>query len=477
MDKKIAKNYIFTVAYQIFVMIVPLITAPYLARKLGAEHQGIASFVTSVSSMVVSYSMLGINYYGNRQIAYTRDDKNRVSETFFEIIALKFVLGLIGTIIYILLSFFYADYTSYFLCYMPWVISNFIDCSFLFTGEEDMKPAVIKNFVNKLIVVACIFIFVHSPNDTLVYLSLLGVANLICNLSFYPLISRYVTKIKVRISDSIKHLKGTLILFLPYATSAIYLYMDKIMVQSITKDITQIAYYDYAEKIINIPLILITSLSTVVMPRLANEFTKGNISKVNQHVVDVGIFSLYIGCPLCIGIFCISSNMIPWYLGNDYLSTATIIKIIASLIIINSIEGIVGRQYLTAIDKTFFLFVSYLITAFINIGINFLLIPQNGVFGAAIATVISNFVCVIAQIIYVRKNINIFALLVAFIKYFIGSLIMGLAIYLITSFFKPGFVLTIVQIVTGITAYFLFCLITRDRHTKVLLNRLKITKK
>ena len=68
-----------------------------------------------------------------------------------------------------------------------------------------------------------------------------------------------------------KHIIGAVILFLPSLVSTIYLQMDKVMIEWLTGETAQISYYDQAEKIVMIPLTFITVLSTVMMPRIANE--------------------------------------------------------------------------------------------------------------------------------------------------------------------------------------------------------------
>ena len=48
MKKSIARNYIYNLTYQILVIILPIITAPYLARTLGPEGTGIYSYTISI---------------------------------------------------------------------------------------------------------------------------------------------------------------------------------------------------------------------------------------------------------------------------------------------------------------------------------------------------------------------------------------------------------------------------------------------
>ena len=75
---KIAKNYLLELAYEILTIVIPLVTAPYLTRTLHADNYGIYSYVNSVVSIICTVTLLGIYTYGNRQIAYHRDNPDEI---------------------------------------------------------------------------------------------------------------------------------------------------------------------------------------------------------------------------------------------------------------------------------------------------------------------------------------------------------------------------------------------------------------
>ena len=59
----IKKNFIYNVLYQILIMILPLITTPYIARVIGANGVGVQSYTYSVVNYFVLFAMLGVNNY------------------------------------------------------------------------------------------------------------------------------------------------------------------------------------------------------------------------------------------------------------------------------------------------------------------------------------------------------------------------------------------------------------------------------
>lgn len=74
------KNFAYNIAYQILVIILPLITAPYVSRVLGVEGVGTYSYIYSIAYYFGLFGMLGISNQGNRSIALSRGDKDKVSQ-------------------------------------------------------------------------------------------------------------------------------------------------------------------------------------------------------------------------------------------------------------------------------------------------------------------------------------------------------------------------------------------------------------
>jgi len=459
---KITKNYIYNLMYQFFVLMVPIITAPYLARTLGPGSQGISSYVVSISNIISTITLLGIFNYGNRQIAYERGNKDKMSQTFWEVMLLRLLLAIPGSIIYIGISFLLKDYTSYFLIYYIWMLGTYIDCTWIYVGVEDMRPAVIKNFIAKLITVLGIFIIIRNNNDINKYLFLLGTSVFIANLLGYIQLNKYVKRTTIKLKNLVIHLKGSVKLFLPTVATLIYMQVDKVMIEFFSGQVDQVAFYDNSEKIVTIPLTFITVLSTVMMPRIANEFINGNNDKVKTYLIKAGQISLYLAFPMTLGIISIASKFVPWYLGVDYKPVIYGIIIIAPIIICNSLEGISGRQYFTATNQIKILGNAYGITAIMNILINILLIPKYGFIGAAIATLLSSLTCISIQFSYLNKQISMKSLVPKAIKYFCFASIMYISVYLLSRNMNESPVTTIAQIIIGLVVYFTISAITRD---------------
>ena len=76
------KNAAYNVAYRMFSVLLPLVTAPYLSRTVGTEGVGLYSLAWSVSYVFCLIGMLGLNDYGVRTIAQARDNREELDRTF-----------------------------------------------------------------------------------------------------------------------------------------------------------------------------------------------------------------------------------------------------------------------------------------------------------------------------------------------------------------------------------------------------------
>lgn len=474
---RITRNYIYNLAYQLLVLIAPLVTAPYLARVLGASNLGIYSYVNSSGNIITTISLLGIYAYGNRQTAYVRDSKQELTKTFWEIELTRLFLGTIGTLIYIIYTHFNPEHSWYFLIYYPYILAQFIDCSWIYVGLEDMKPAVMKNFITKIVNIIGIFVFVRDRDDVWIYIFMLAITTLIANISVYTQLPKYINGPKGEgrpdPKNMLYHIKGSLFLFLPQVASLFYLQVDKVMLKWLTGQTAQVSFYDNAEKMINIPLSIITVMSTVMMPRIANEFQKNNKETIQNLLVKAGRYALLMTFPLMIGMFCIARQFIPWYLGNEFLPTATAMMILTPIVLFNSLAGISGAQYFTATNQIGILMKAYVSAAVLNVIANAILIPQYGYAGAAIATVGSSLISVVIQYYYLSRQLDVKPLVGYGAKYAIGGIIMGVVIMLCTRTMSGRVLTTLIQIVIGGIIYGGYLIAIKDQAVLEIIGKLK----
>ncbi len=466
--KKLVKNYIYNLIYQVFLVIVPLITAPYLAKTLGSKALGIYSYICSVSSIITNLGLIGLNNYGAREVAYSRIEQRKLDKVFADINILRLILLLIISIPYWIIIL-QSSYKLYFSIQYILIFSTFIDTSWLMIGLEEMKIVALRNFAAKLITVIGVFLLVKNSNDLWIYFAIFSVATLVTTLSLIFQLKKYINYEHFDLRNMYKHIKGSFLLFLPQVATIMYLQVDKIMLKAMS-DTSQVAFYDQAEKIVSIPLALITALGTVIMPKLATDFRNNHHEEIEKTIQIVIKFSLFASLPMMFGLMSISKTFIPWFLGSEFLPVASAIVIIAPIIVLNSLANISGNQYFTATNQTRIMTISYMAAAIINIILNAILIPKWQYKGAAIATLLSAFISVIIQYSVMRKQISVKKAFLTSTKYLLASLLMFCMCYILRALGSTWYI-TLMQIFIGVLMYIVILLLTKDE----MLNKIILT--
>lgn len=402
----IKKNIAYNLIYRVIVMIIPLITSPYISRVLGPDNVGVFSYTSSVAYYFFLFAMLGVNNYGNREVAKSKGDKTKLSQTFWQIYYIQFFLSIILSLIY-LIFVTVIDKKNILVAYIQvlYIFSAIVDINWFVFGMEEFKIATIRSTIMKGLVAICFFAFVKDASDLWIYTLIVQCGNVISLIVIWPLVKKYVYFCKPNFALIRKHLKPNFVLFLPYIASGIYIYMDKIMLGFMTND-AEIGYYQYAENIMNIPMLLTVAVGTVMLPRMSN-MVKNKQNAASKSIIEKSFIQIgWINIGMFLGIAAVSRNFIPWFLGSDYARSSELLEILSVIIFLSGMCDVVRTQYMipNSLDKQYS--ISIICGSIINFLLNLLLIPKLYGIGAAIASV-SAYVCMFTiQCILTRKNIN-----------------------------------------------------------------------
>ncbi len=482
--KKITLNYIYSSLYQIILIIVPFITAPYLSRTLQPEAVGINSYVSAVVKTFSLLGLIGLNNYSIREVAYVRKDKSKLSKTFSEFIILRTICCIITFIIYMIYAHF-SEYKIYLIIQLIALFSAFLDISWLYMGLEEFKVTVTRSMIVKVINVISIFLFIHGPEDLGLFMVISTIFTVIGNTILYFGVKKRIGEFDFKELNIKRHIIPTIRLFLPQIASTVFLQIDKVMIKYLAPAIATVGFYDQAERIVKVPLALITALSTIMLPRISYEFKNNNNEIIKKYITKAIEFSMLLAIPLMFGLISISKTMIPWFLGPGYTDVISIMMFVSPIVLFNALSSVSGLQYLTATDKTKILTISYVAGATANLVINYFLIPIYGGIGAAIGTVAAELIIFLIQFIYIKSIINLKSFIKSLLKYFICGIIMFIPCHTIGKFFSSTIIVTLSQIITGVIVYFLALFIFKDELFKEILlkgvsiikDKLKINKK
>ena len=452
----IKKNYAYNLLYQVLIILIPLITTPYISRVLGANGIGQYSFAYSVANYFVLFIMLGINNYGNREIAKVRDDKIKLSVTFFGIFYMQLFMGILMNIIYLIYCLLLSENIIISLILGAYVFSGIFDINWFFFGIENFKFTVTRNIVIKVISTICIFCFVKSSDDLVIYCAILSISLLISQLALWPNLRSKLVYVRIKIEDIKKHIKPNLILFLTVIAVSIYKIMDKIML-GFMSPYTEVGFYESSEKILQIPIALVTSLGTVMLPRMSNLYAK-DVKNVNKYIYYSLLFAMFISSSFSFGIMSVSKEFVPLFYGSGYETCIYLFLILLPSCIFLAYGNVMRTQFLIPNNMDKIYVNSAFLGALINFVINIMLIGRFGSIGAAIGTFFAELFVCIYQCYMIRKKLPIRKYTIRIIPFILSGIIM----FIINYFFSlTGSLLycLIIKILLGIFIYFFFLLV------------------
>ncbi|TGA99979.1 flippase [Sporolactobacillus shoreae] len=455
----IKKNYLYNLLLQILMMILPLITVPYVSHVLLPQGVGTFAYTSSIISYFSLLGILGIDTYGNKIIAMTRDNKRKMSENFFSLYFLQLMLTLSSVAGYLILVFFFIQQDKNIaLIQTISLLGTVIDCSWFFFGIEMFKKIVTRNIVVKLLSLVAIFTFVKHQSDLSIYTYIMCLSIFLSALVMWFYLKGQIMIVRVTWKQIMSHLKPAFIYFLPGIALQIYFVLNKTMIGIVANN-SEVGIFDYADKIRMVALSVVTSLGTVMLPRMAHTFAIGQIEKARDYLVKSLDFSTFLAIPLMFGLAGVAEEFIPWYMGTSFLKCIFVLMILSPTIVLMAWSGVFGTQYLVPLGKMREYTTSLYAGAIINFIVNLILIKPFGSIGASWGTFAAELTVTLVQLYLIRDIIPFRSIGPKTVDYFIAGFIMFLIVRIVGRSMGVSILTTVIQILLGSIVYFSILLV------------------
>ncbi|MEW9575688.1 oligosaccharide flippase family protein [Bacillus toyonensis] len=451
--KKVLSDFLYNALYQLFIIITPILTMPFLSRVLGVRALGINSYTFSVVQILSVLAFLGIGQLGIRNIAKNRESQNKVNETFWGLWLIQFLAGIVVIGIYI----FYIlnvnkEYSMYFLLQLPFLLGVIFDISWFYIGIERIKQVVLRNMLIKSVSIILIFILIRSENDLWKYMLIMSLGALLGNVVFWIGISKYVTKFSFNRKYLQDNFKAALLLLIPQLAIQVYITFDKTILGMIAGPI-ELSYYDQSQKISRIILAVITSLSMVLLPRLANMAVNAQNEILHKYLKKSLDYTIVLSLLFCNIVMLNSYEFVPWFFGKDFIPMSPLMFWVSLIIIFIPIGGVFANQYALAFEKDKQYVLPLVLGAIISLTLNIIFIPRYGAIGATIVIVVVEFMVCFFRIYLIRKYLDLKFMFQGVYTYFLAASITFIAVYFIPKMFVNDFINMTIKSLIIVTVY------------------------
>lgn len=469
-------NIILSSIHQLLTLFLPLVTAPYVSRVLGAEGTGIFSYTSSIQAYFTIFAALGTGVYGVREIARKRNNKKQYSTLFWEIELLTVLTSSVAIILWLLWAVFSKEFQLIYLILTLNLFAVLFDISWFYTGLEQFVYTIGLNALFKIFGTIAIFTFIKEPSDLNTYIFIIASTSLLSSISLWIYLPKILVKVSLNTLSLKGHLKQTLIYFVPTIATSIYTVLDKTMIGVITQNANENGYYEQATKIINIlKSITFTALNSVLGARIAYLFSEKKYDEIKSRIALSLDFIFFIGMAFFFGLLSVSETFVPIFFGQGYDQVIYLLYVFSPIVVIIGVSNCLGSQYYTPAGLRSQSAKYIIIGSVFNLLLNLVFIPVFRSKGAVISSVLAES---LITFLYV-KNSNGYVDFKQLASYFNPRFIAGFIMYLIILFIKqylPNDLLgLLIQVLIGGMTYFMITYLQKDNILQIL--KAKISKR
>lgn len=459
---KVIKNYLYNATYQMFILLVPFVTIPYLSRVLGPTGIGINSYTNSIIQLFILLGGLGTNLYGSRQVAFARDKKSELTQVFYEVTIFRLISFLIIFFLFGVFLLFSGEYKIFYLAQSISILAALLDVAWFFMGLENFAITVLRNIIVKVTTLIFIFIFVRKPSDLMIYILIVSFSLVLGNLTLLPSLKRYIGYPDWKNLHIRKYFWPAILLFVPQVSTQVYVLLNKTLL-GLMINVRVSGYFDHSDKIIKMILAIVTATGTVMMPHVANAFAKGKHDDTKRYLYESFSFVSALSVPMMFGLIAVANKFVPLFFTNKFIDVVPIMMLESFVILMIAWNNVLGTQYLLPTDQTKYFIQSVILGTLFNCLVDIPFIIFWNAEGAAVATVLSELLVFGYQLWAVRYQISFRYLFEDSYKYFSAGLIMFVLVFVLDRKLNNSWISIVLEILLGILIYLILLILFKAK--------------
>ena len=375
----------------IMSMIFPLITFPYVSRILGVENLGRYNYANSIVSYFILFAGLGIASYAVREGAALRQDRkkmDRFADEMFTFNVISTVISYLFLLIVILLAPGMSGYRSLLFILSLQVILKTIEIDWVYTIFEDYFYITVRSIAFQLFSLILLFIFVHTRSDLNIYAGITVLASAGSSILNYVHARNIVT---IRLTNHIdwkRHLRPVFTMFAMALTVSIYVNSDMTVLGILSGD-RAVGIYSVSTKIYGIIKSILSTILVVSIPRLSALYGSGKLTEFRITALDIYRTLITVMMPAITGLIILSKPIVLLISGEEYVDAAPSLEILGAALLLCMAAWFWGQCILVPMKKENEVFKATVISAGLNLILNFILIPIWQEKAAALTTVLA----------------------------------------------------------------------------------------
>lgn len=448
--------------------IFPLITFPYVSRVLLEIGTGKVTFAASVVTYFNMFAQLGIPTYGIRACAKVRDDREKLSRTAHELLAINLIMSVLSYLLLavgiIFIPKLQGEKTLLIITSFTIVLSA-IGMEWLYKALEQYTYITVRSIIFKAISVIAMFLLVHEQSDYVIYGAITIFAASASNIMNFFYARKFISMRPVGGYNLKHHLKAVMIFFAMACATTIYTNLDIVMLGFMKTD-GDVGYYNAAVRIKTILVSIVTSLGAVLLPRASYYIEHEMLDDFRRITKKALNFVFLAASPLALYFILFAREGILFLAGNAFEGSVIPMQIIMPTLLLIGITNILGIQILVPLGREKVVLISEIAGAVTDIILNAIFIPKFAAAGAALGTLVAEAVVLLVQVIALRKSIGEAFKKVSYVRIVIGMIIAAAACFWVKLLNLSNFISLLISAVIFFAVYLVFLYISGENLTR-----------
>jgi PST family polysaccharide transporter len=325
-NKILIENFTFLSVLQVSNLVLFLITIPYLFRVLGSRSYGLIVFAQTIVYYLTIFTNFGFNLTATRDISINRNNPEKMSEIVSSVLTIKLFFFVISFLIMTILTLSIANFRENRILYLLSMLACISEALFpiwYFQGIEKMKYITFINVTTRIIATGLVFIVIDSQSKYTIYPLLLGIGTITGALvALLIVFKKHKVLFRFQPIKTLRfYLVDNVLYFFSNVSTQIYINANKIIIGSFL-GMVEVAYYDVAEKVINIVKVPYSLIGQTLFPKVARD---RNVAFLKRIMVYTILFTLFV--VICICVF--SVHIIGFFSGSYNISSVIVLRILS----------------------------------------------------------------------------------------------------------------------------------------------------
>lgn len=398
---QVKKNTFWLAIFQLAKMIFPFLILPILTRRLSVETYGNLTFIKTVMNFLQIFLDFGFMLSATKEIAKIKNDTNKIQQIMADTLLARLILGGIGFLLIIILSFFFPILSHNFLFTITSYLTVFLSIflfDFLFRGLEIIHVMTIRFIAMKTISFLLTIFFVRQDHQ-IILIPLFDILSSVIAIILvaFELQKRNFRLIRPKLKSSIYSLKISLVYFLSDVSATAFNAISTIIIGLVFSS-TEVALFGVSIQIIGAIQALLGQLSSGIYPIMVRQKSRKFIQQIFQKTIPlVFLFTglIIILLPLALQVLA----------GDKYAAAHPIIQILAITIFFSFINTLLGWPTLGVINQQNKVTLSTIISTVFNlVSLILLYLSSNlNLYSVAITRVITEIILFCIRLYYYKK--------------------------------------------------------------------------